>query len=160
MLSCHCVTVEETMPARLVSCYNACMIAWLKTGGTYTLSTLMSVLWCSSPCWASCSFSLLICSASSGFRSNSAGNSLIQYLTVQYGEERRGLQGQKGRTGEVSVVISVSEPESVEIIYLHGDHIPTMARKSMWTLWNYLDFWINCHQIWSDLHLSHNDGQT
>lgn len=47
---------------------------------THTLSMSMRLLCRRFPSWSSRAFSSLICSASSGFKSNSAGNAEIQYL--------------------------------------------------------------------------------
>lgn len=47
---------------------------------THTLSMSMRLLCLRFPSWSNRAFSSLICSASSGFRSNSAGNAEIQYL--------------------------------------------------------------------------------
>lgn len=47
---------------------------------THTLSMSMRLLCRRFPSWSSRAFSSLICSASSGFKSNSAGKAEIQYL--------------------------------------------------------------------------------
>lgn len=52
----------------------------LRAPPTHTLSMSMRLLCRRFPSWSSRAFSSLICSASSGFKSNSAGNAEIQYL--------------------------------------------------------------------------------
>lgn len=52
---------------------------------THTLSMSMRLLCRRLPSWSSRAFSSLICSASSGFKSNSAGNAEIQYLAKVWG---------------------------------------------------------------------------
>lgn len=47
---------------------------------THTFSMSMRLLCLRFPSWSNRAFSSLICSASSGFKSNSAGNAEIQYL--------------------------------------------------------------------------------
>lgn len=47
---------------------------------THTFSMSMRLLCRRFPSWSRRAFSSLICSASSGFKSNSAGNAEIQYL--------------------------------------------------------------------------------
>lgn len=52
----------------------------LRAPPTHTLSMSMRLLCLRFPSWSSRAFSSLICSASSWFKSNSAGNAEIQYL--------------------------------------------------------------------------------
>lgn len=70
---------------------------------THTLSISMSRLRLTSPFCSSSSFRQRICSASSGFRSNSAGNSLIQYLrggkTARGKNERESVEFNKAWNG-------------------------------------------------------------
>lgn len=58
---------------------------------THTFSMSMRLLCRRFPSWSSRAFSSLICSASSGFKSNSAGNAEIQYLVEVQSHPGAGL---------------------------------------------------------------------
>lgn len=71
-------SIEQTfIKARMVS-HAECPLS--SPPPTHTLSMSMRLLCLRFPSWSNRAFSSLICSASSGFKSNSAGNAEIQYL--------------------------------------------------------------------------------